>query len=292
MMKKSKRWAYPIVLFVLTLFLSLSSFRRFRSLAQSRARTEEELSILLDGGFYKEALSKLQSAESSDREAFALYEFKALLGMGNLARAQSFLDRSADLKKNKDVYPLFLDACLEHKSYDRAFLFLNNYREVLSHDLEDKYLIPLISEKRIFPSQAAYIGGWFNGVAIVKDELGAYLVNSQGQGLNYDRYDEIRPIQDGFMGMRKKHWALLDVRGRFKGLAQEGKEGLAESEDFFFERRKVKGLHGFFYKGREVLACDYEKLSPLSDRGLAYGLKEGKWYKITFTALESGLTQP
>ncbi len=288
-MIRGRRWAYPAILIVVTLCLTLVSFGQARARTQARARVEEELSILLGEGFYKEALSKIQGLKSEDRSFFSFHELTALVGMGNLNRAEAFLDRDRDFQQKGEGSQLIFQAWKGKQAYDRAYLFLKSHQADFSQEDYRGSLLDLLRKQRVFPCQSAFQTGWFDGVSILRDKQGAYLVDGSGRGLNFDRYEEIRPIQGGFMAKRKDYWVRLDKRGRFGGLT-DGEEKILEKEkDFFFERRQSQGLWGFDYQGKSILPCEYERLSPLSSKGVAFGQKEGAWYRIVFPALSQGI---
>lgn len=287
-MIRGRRWAYPAILIVVTLCLTLVGFGQVRARTQARARVEEELSILLGEGFYKEALSKIQGLKSEDRSFFSFHELTALVGMGNLNRAENFLDRDRDFQQKGEGSQLIFQAWKEKQAYDRAYLFLKSHQADFPQEDYRGFILDLLRKQRVFPCQSAFQTGWFDGVSILRDKQGAYLVDGSGQGLNFDRYEEIRPIQGGFMAKRKDYWVRLDKRGRFGGLT-DGEEKILEKEkDFFFERRQSQGLWGFDYQGKSILPCEYERLSPLSSKGVAFGQKEGAWYRIVFPALSQG----
>lgn len=288
-MIRGRRWAYPAILIVVTLCLSLVSFGQVRARTQARARVEEELSILLGEGFYKEALSKIQGLKSEDRSFFSFHELTALVGMGNLNRAENFLDKDRDFQQKGEGSQLIFQAWKEKQAYDRAYLFLKSHQADFPQEDYRGSILDLLRKQRVFPCQSAFQTGWFDEVSILRDKQGAYLVDGSGQGLNFDRYEEIRPIQGGFMAKRKDYWVSLDKRGRFGGLT-DGEEKILEKEkDFFFERRQSQGLWGFDYQGKSILPCEYERLSPLSSKGVAFGQKEGAWYRIVFPALSQGI---
>ena len=286
-MTKLKRWLYPAILIVVTLTLSLLSFRRMRTRNQELDRVEKELSILLEEGYYREALSRIQGLSKLDRDYFSFQELTALVEIGNLTRAEAFMDQSQDLQKNKSATHMLFSGWKKKGDFDQAFLFLNKYKKAFENEFEPLFF-DLLQERQIIPCQSSFYAGWFGDLAILQDNLGKYLVDALGQGVNYDRYEEIKSIQGGFMAKRKNYWALLDQKGHFTGLLTKEKKTQEEAGDYFFQRKESKGFWGFSYRGRVILPCEYEELSPLSPRGLAYGRREGRWYRIIFPALAQG----
>lgn len=286
----SKILIYGFPIFLLLIFF-LKNYYDFLKIDEYKKKEQLEISnleILIDEGYYKEAHKRLKRHKNSSNKAFLVLQFRALIGMKNYISANKLLNHKDILNKDKDLVEKFYELLLKAGKESLAYKLINRYKDLLGEAFHEKGVFELLSVYRKIPFDKQFVAGWFDGRGIVKDERGFSLINRDGNLLSPERYEELRAFEKGFCAKRDKHWVILNKNGKFEKLIEEDENRAMDSDKSYVleVNKKVKNNIYLSYKGRRVTRENFDNISNVSDKGVAFASKDGKHYKLIWPALE------
>lgn len=288
-MKKFSILSWPLLLFVLLFALVLCDLRLNQSLARQRKEKQEEMHILNQEGFYKEALRFYRGLAGPLRAPLAAELFRAYIGSQSLAQAKALLEEQPDLGKNQEAILTLYEAYRKARQPAEAYYFLSSKIKLVDQRIYQEEMEGLFQSYQLLPISFTFYKGWFEGLAIVRDPAGFYLVNAEGIALTQDRYECLEPDEKGFCAKKKDHWVQLDRRGRLSGLRKQGPSTMRRAEDSCVLSVEQGSSHYFFaWQGRAITQEPFTALSPLSSRGVAFAKWQDHWQLLRIPALEKG----
>lgn len=296
-MKREKGWQVLLIPLIFLFLMVLSTYGRCQNKKQDAVKLrmqEKSIQELLDAGFEKEAMKAFdRMGEKTKRKLDSLY-FRTLVSNLRLDQAERMFTDTPSLLNNPKNLVLLSHQYQERNLYPKALSLFCRYQKKIDPKTYQEELTSLLKKVRISSCQERFIDGWFQQKAIGKSDKGFFLLDSDGNPIDYESYDLLLPWDQGFYCQRKGKMFLLNEKGRFVEFVQEQKIEQKEKQK---EKQKDKegivrvfregNLFGYRFEDQTLIEPKYDFASPVSDHGTAYVFLGNEKWKIRFLALES-----
>lgn len=291
-----KTWTKKWILILPFLFLSLmtlSSFSNYKAQNKEKLKIQskgEEIQQLLDLGFEKEAMKEFNfMGEKNKKELSSLY-FQTLIENRFMDQAERLLEEDPSLVKKPENLLKLAKAYEEKNLYSKALNLYIKYQKSLDPELYQKRMISLLQKKRSYPIKEKFIDGWFQDLAILKNDEGYYFLAPNGQRVDHEIYDFIEPLDQGFYCARNGQTFLLDEnRKLIKILDKEIKTYPKKKKDpeEIIKVYKKGNLYGYKFNDQPLTKASYNNASAVSSKGTAFVSLGKETYIIRFLAMEN-----
>lgn len=283
-------YALLLLLFIGGVFL----FRQQQTAREEKTRRHcrEEAQMLVQAGFYGEAQKKLNAMPKplfpEDEELL----FQIALQKQDFRFAMDLLPNLST--KQEPASRLALITALQEAGKSvLAWKVLCETPFSKNESAEKALVISLLQDVRETPTRAVFVSGWHHHkAAIMRDEGGFFLVNTQGEERSDARYESLVPVSEGFCARKKEVWITLDVDGNFvkTTVEPEEKDIIEADPSFLLMPTEEEGVQGYSFDGEEVIKPIYDRASPISVNGIGYVETEGRCWQIRFRALHDGVS--
>lgn len=281
---------YILLLLILCLALFFNQLQREKANQMFLNRRHDQAQALLTEDLPDEALMTLREGEMTV-EDLALY-YTAALESRRFALAEQLLSQNPSLQTEEDLRRLVKSLAEEDETAE-AWRVMREWETLWKGENATEMAIALLQDVEEHAVSAVFVAGWFHdGVGVLRDEQGEYLVRSDGSSLNAAHYDEISANETGFLVRKGEAWMQFNASGTFQRVVEAQN---ASSESVVLDNAIVhvlpkEGGVGFFMGEEDLGLPTYERLSPVSPLGVAYGYAEGQWSQLRFNALREGGT--
>ena len=295
MKKRRSQWIFLIPLIFLFL-MSFSTYSRFRSkrLDEKKLKTnEKEIQELLDAGFEREAMKTFDRMGEKTKEKLRPLYFRTLVLNLRYDQAESLLKMDSSLLKNSDNLILLSETYKKRILYPRSLALFYRYEKKMNSGLFKREMTALLKNYRIFPIHESFVDGWFHQIGIGKNAEGFYLLGPDGNRIDFETYEALKPLDQGFLCRRNGEDFLLDPQGKFWKI----KQGIEEKQQKEKKEEKDKegmvtvykegNLYGYRFRDQMIIKAQYLFASPVSSQGTAYVRSDKGNYMIRFLALEN-----
>lgn len=283
-------YALLLLLFIGGVFL----FRQQQTAREEKTRQHcrEEAQRLAQAGFYGEAQKKLNAMPKplfpEDEELL----FQIALQKQDFRFAMDLLPNLST--KQEPASRLALITALQEAGKSvLAWQVLCETPFSKNESAENALAISLLQDVRETPTRAVFVSGWHHHkAAIMRDEEGFFLVNTQGEERSDTHYEALVPVSEGFCARKKEVWITLDMDGNFvkTTVEPEEKDIIEADPSFLLMPTEEEGVQGYSFDGEEVIKPIYDRASPISVNGIGYVETEGRCWQIRFRALRDGVS--
>lgn len=290
--ERAVRFAYSGLIVLLMLGITLFQGWENHRFKLRQAEGMKQAETLIEAGFYAEAQDILKKLPRPLPEKVQQMLFQVSLKKHDFVYASAML-KTEPFPHKKENALLLLSTLAEADRSQQAWKVLATELSDADANSRKQWAITLLEDVRETPIADQFQSGWYHDAfAILKDEEGCYLTDAEGEAIDAERYEEILPVESGFVARRRNLWVRLDSNGRFAGTATAPAKEKTLSPDAKYPLQPYQegNLWGYAYHGEPVTKALYEKASSVSSHGTAYALSEGKTYRIRFRALREGIS--
>lgn len=317
---------------------------------EKRQRLEEEdlqrqMQALVQAELYAEAIKSYERNQKARTPQSSQLYFESLLERGEPKKAYEVWLKEKALQQDDQALQALLTVALDSPKPGLAMTIYQEQAKGMEVGERQDLLRLLFAKQQVRPVKGQLVFGWVRDYACLQDAEGLYLVNAEGKAIDLNRYDQVKPVKEGFLALRQGSCLLLDPAGRFKKdqkveafdqtealpTALFGREGSspsnpggdaagAEGSGKVKSPTEVEGLaaktedkeasqapggkgqspaegafpeplesdQGWTYglAGQPLMKGAYDQVTPLSSRGIGYGLRGDQWEEILFPALK------
>lgn len=288
-----RKQAVLVLFLLLTLFLALAHVKKEEEgQAQARKALDEEMEALTQAGFYDEAVKSFEQKKNARTPQSSQYYFDSLIQTNQLARAYSFCQEEDLVQEDLQGIQTLVDHALRTSNPSLAWEIYLDQGKNLDPGQAGLLRWQVFSFFEKFEREEDLVFAWVHDKACLKGEKGVFLVGPNGKRLDQSIYQAIKPVKEGFLAKTGDSYFFLDQAGHFSAVvgpgdfqSQPSLQAKVEEDGQVPQAMDQDGSWAYFLDGRPLFDPSYDRLTPLSSKGVGFGLRRGVWEEISFPVL-------